>query len=84
MTPETDDALKKVLALCARHCASEVDLLPDLSLSDAGLTSIGFIELLIELEEEFDVMFPTGLLVEDGPTSAAAITQAILALKATP
>lgn len=84
MAQDADDTLQKVLVLCARHCATESDLLPDISLSDAGLTSIGLIELLIELEEEFDVTFPTGLLVEDEPTSPAAITRAILELKAQP
>jgi len=53
---------------------------PDKRLDDAGLTSLGMVDLMLAIEAEFDLTIPGSLLIPDNFRSIAAIEALVLRL----
>ncbi|MET8082183.1 phosphopantetheine-binding protein [Streptomyces sp. NPDC005303] len=57
-----DDRFERVLLKVIPGIPGGAELVPDLNLSGAGLTSIGIVQLMMQLEREYDVEFAFELL----------------------
>ncbi|MFB7908785.1 phosphopantetheine-binding protein [Kitasatospora sp. NPDC056076] len=62
MSRPWDDRFEKVLLKVVPGISGGAELVPDLDLSGAGLTSIGIVQLMMQLEREYDVEFAFELL----------------------
>ncbi len=72
--------IDSVIRICSRHCAPGVQMTAATALSDAGLTSLARIQLLIELEDEFRVTFPDEMLTDSTFSNSINIANAIVSL----
>jgi len=78
----TTDRVREVIAGHAR-LAVEVSTLADTDdLYRAGMTSHASVNLMLALEDEFDVTFPDSLLRRETFASVAAISEALAELAA--
>lgn len=56
---------KRVKAIVCEIIGEEIDIKMDSSLMfDIGLVSIGFVELIVEVEEAYGINFPDNFLIE--------------------
>jgi acyl carrier protein len=53
-----DQNLEKILRAHARFTAADSDIDPDMPLASLGIDSLGIIELVFEIENEFDLEMP--------------------------
>jgi acyl carrier protein len=51
-------SLKKILRAEARFLAADADITPDMSLASLGIDSLGLIDLVVRIEDEFDLEIP--------------------------
>jgi acyl carrier protein len=77
-TGMTDDStwpprFEAVLREHLNRLPPEADLTGDLSMADAGLNSLGTVNLLVALEDEFGVLFPDELLAASTFETPAAL-----------
>lgn len=72
-----------VRGLIARTCEQPIDLKTlsdDANLYTAGLTSFASVQLMLALEDEFDIEFPDRLLNRKTFTSIRTISEAVVSL----
>ncbi|WP_431936233.1 phosphopantetheine-binding protein [Micromonospora sp. RP3T] len=69
----------KLRALLPRVALDE-PLRPDLNLPDAGLDSLATVNLLIDLEDEYDIRFPDEMLQASTVATPAGLWAAVTAL----
>jgi phosphopantetheine--protein transferase-like protein len=80
--PTSDARIRAVLDAHARLSTPVADLQPTSDLYAAGMTSHASVNVMLALEDEFDVEFPDALLRRDTFSSIAQIEQAISTLDA--
>ncbi len=79
---ETDASGAAVRALVARHAPIDLRRLgDDDDLYDAGLSSLACVNLMLALEDTYDVEFPERMLRRATFASIAAIRAAVAALR---
>ncbi|ADZ72342.1 acyl carrier protein [Polymorphum gilvum] len=74
----------RIRELLARHGALPVgvdSLADEADLYEAGLTSFASVQLMLALEEAFDIEFPDSLLNRKSFSSIAAISAAVASLR---
>ncbi len=71
------DRIRAVLDQFGKLKVAASSLAPDADLYDAGLTSFASVQLMLALEEAFDVEFPESMLNRKTFSSIAAIERAI-------
>lgn len=60
------EIFKKVAEIIAEITESDKEInIDDHLAEDIGLVSIGYVELVVELEEAFDIIFPDNLLTDN-------------------
>jgi acyl carrier protein len=80
MSSQVSSAIRNVLREHA-NLAVDVDILPDDgSLFDAGLSSMSTVNVMLALEDAFDVEFPESMLSRKTFESVHAITEAVSSL----
>jgi acyl carrier protein len=72
-----DDTIRKVLADHGRLAVDPADLDRDADLYEAGLTSHASVNIMLALEDAFDLEFPDRLLKKSTFSSISAIAGAI-------
>jgi acyl carrier protein len=77
MTPTMDDEIRKVLAEHGRLPVTVDSLSDDDDLYAAGLTSHASVNLMLALEDEFDLEFPDAMLRKSTFASVRAIREAL-------
>ena len=75
-----DSRIREVVRDHARISANPMDLSESADLYDAGMTSHASVNLMLALENEFDVEFPDELLTRSVFSSIETIERAILGL----
>ena len=75
------DRIRAVLANQGRLSADVDGLALDASLYEAGMTSHASVNVMLGLEDEFDVEFPDQMLRRDVFESIASIEAALIALQ---
>jgi acyl carrier protein len=78
-SPARDNAFRVVRAHLSFLDAAD-PLPPDASLRDLGLNSLAAIDLLLDLEQTFGVVFPNELLTEETFRTASSIASAVVRL----
>ncbi len=71
------DKIRAILDQFGKLKVPASSLAPDADLYDAGLTSFASVQLMLGLEEAFDVEFPESMLNRKTFSSIAAINRAI-------
>jgi acyl carrier protein len=80
MTSNIDDEIRRILGAHG-HLASNVDTVSERQdLFHAGMTSHANVNVLIALEDAFDIEFPEEMLQKSTFESIAAIREAVLVL----
>lgn len=75
------EVFEKVAGVIAGITEDEGEIRPDSRLmEDIGLVSIGFVELVVELEETFDVTFPDTLLTDNNLITVKDVTDQVMKL----
>lgn len=77
-----EDKIRDVLAQCGRLPTSPSTLAAHDNLYDAGLTSLATVNVMLALEEAFDVEFPDTLLTRRSFESIAALSDVVSTLRA--
>jgi acyl carrier protein len=77
------ERIREILESHARLCAAPGDLADDTDLYQAGLTSHASVNLMLALEDEFEVEFPESLLLRRTFESVNAIEDALRRIRAT-
>ncbi len=77
-----DDEIRGILAAHARLPGGSEDLARDADLYAAGMTSHASINVMLALEEHFDVEFPDRMLTRSVFASVGSISDAIAELRA--
>lgn len=76
-----NEVLEKVSKIISEITEEERVLNLDDRLSDdIGLVSIGYVELVVELEEEFDIEFPDTLLTDNNLVTVKDVVDNVMAL----
>lgn len=75
------DQIRAIVAQHARLLVDVATLADDADLYQAGLTSLATVNLMLALEEHFDVEFTDGMLGRRTFGSLAALDEAIATLK---
>lgn len=75
-----DDTIRKVLADHGRLAVDAAALDRDADLYEAGLTSHASVNIMLALEDEFDLEFPDRLLKKSTFSSIGSISDAITEL----
>lgn len=72
----------KFLEIISKHLQEEINLdLKNTELKDLGLDSLASIELLLDLEEHYEIAFPDELLTEETFSTASTLWAIINKLK---
>ena len=71
------DQIREILTTHGRLATSVADLADDSDLYDAGLTSLITVNLLLAIEDHFDVEFPDELLSRRTFQSIDALAEAV-------
>ncbi len=79
-----DDKIREILNAHGALCVAAARLTDDSDLYEAGMTSIASVNVMLGLEDEFDVEFPDSMLKRSVFESIAAIRAALTELQATP
>ena len=66
-------SLEKILRAQARFLAADADITPDMSLASLGIDSLGLIELVFEIEGEFDLEIPPEQITPETFATPASI-----------
>ena len=84
MSDETsmDDEIRRILAAHGRLPSDAADLDRDADLYAAGMTSHASINVMLALEEHFDLEFPDRMLTRSVFASIASISDAVAELRA--
>ena len=75
-----DDAIRKILSEHGRLTADISTLARDADLYEAGMTSHASVNVMLALEEEFDVEFPDEMLTRSAFESINSISGALATL----
>jgi acyl carrier protein len=75
-----DDDIRKVLEVHGRLPVNVHELSDDADLFQAGMTSHASVNVMLALEEEFDVEFPDNMLRKSTFESVSAIKRAVTEL----
>jgi acyl carrier protein len=78
--PDMDTTIREVLAAHGRLSASATNLKADDDLYQRGMSSHASVNLMLALEDAFDVEFPDSLLRRDTFRSITAIREALESL----
>ena len=63
LNTDFDDVLARTLAIVTRLVREDTTIAEDIALqSDLGMTSLQVMELVLEIEDEFDISFPLNRL----------------------
>ena len=81
---EIDDTIRTVLAEFAKLAVDVSTLGDDDDIFDAGMTSHASVNVVLGLEEAFDIEFPQRMLVRRTFESVAAIRGAVMELVGSP
>lgn len=73
--------IREILKTTGRLPVDVATLADDADLHNAGLTSFGTVELMMALEEAFDVEFPDKMMNRRNFASIAAIESAVLSIQ---
>lgn len=73
--------IRDILKTTGRLPVDVATLADDADLHNAGLTSFGTVELMMALEEAFDVEFPDKMMNRRNFASIAAIESAVLSIQ---
>jgi acyl carrier protein len=76
----TEERIRKVIGVHGRLAADATRIAPDDDLYRVGLTSHASVNLMLALEDEFDVEFPERMLRRQTFESIASITAAVAEL----
>jgi acyl carrier protein len=80
--PSNADLSAAIRTLVARHSvAGSAAVSDNADLYDAGLTSMASVNLMLALEEQFEIEFPEDMLQRKTFSSVAAISEAVRALR---
>lgn len=75
------EVLEKISEIIAEITEEErVLTLDDKLTEDIGLVSIGYVELVVELEEAFDITFPDTLLTDNNLVTVRDVVNSVVAL----
>jgi acyl carrier protein len=77
------DQIRQIVAQHAQLSADAATLADDASLFDAGMSSQASVNLMLALEDAFDVEFPDEMLTREAFESVAAIAASLDTLKRT-
>jgi acyl carrier protein len=81
MTDETDAAIREVLAEHARLPVDPATLQSDDDLFQAGMSSHASVNVMLALEDRFDIEFPDAMLKRSAFESVDAIAEAVNQLR---
>lgn len=79
--PNTLATIKDLVVENVEPIDSVDELADDAVLRDLGMDSMSALNLMLDLEEEFDVQFPEELLTDETFRSAASLAEAIEMLR---
>lgn len=79
--PNTLATIKDLVVEHVEPIDSVDELADDAVLRDLGMDSMSALNLMLDLEEEFDVQFPEELLTDETFRSAASLAEAIEMLR---
>jgi acyl carrier protein len=65
--------LEKILRVHARFIPADSDINPEMSLESLGVDSIGMIELILQIETEFDLEIPAEQITPETFATPASI-----------
>lgn len=75
------EVYEKVAGVIAGITEDDSEIRPDSRLQeDIGLVSIGYVELVVELEEAFDIAFPDTLLTDNNLETVRDVTDQVMKL----
>ena len=75
------EVFEKVAGVIAGITEDDSEIRPDSRLQeDIGLVSIGYVELVVELEEAFDIAFPDTLLTDNNLETVRDVTDQVMKL----
>lgn len=74
-TEMSTQKLEKILRAHARFTAADSDINPDMSLASLGVDSLGIIELVVEIEDEFDLEIPPDQITPETFATPTSIWQ---------
>ena len=75
------DKIRTILARCGRLSVPVEQLADDSNLYDAGLSSLATVNVMLAIEETFDVEFPDVLLNRRSFSSIAALSDVVASLR---
>ena len=78
-----DQVTEKLLTVLSRHLkfgGNAMNIPMDKPLDELGLDSMGAVNLLLDLEDSFDISFPGSLLTEETFATAANLHKAVYSL----
>lgn len=79
-----EDRIREILSKVARLQLSVSDLGPDDDLYAVGLSSLASVNVMLAIEEEFDVEFPDELLTRRSFQSISSLTSVVMGLSSSP
>lgn len=79
-----EDRIREILSKVARLQSSVSDLGPDDDLYAVGLSSLASVNVMLAIEEEFDVEFPDELLTRRSFQSISSLTSVVMGLSSSP
>jgi acyl carrier protein len=78
------EKIRKIIAEHARLSVDAATIAPDADLYQAGMTSHASVNVMLALEDRFDVEFPDRMLTRDVFENIAAIERALDELRGSP
>lgn len=74
-----DEILKRIIIVVKEFCAVNKDSISEATLisNDLGINSLKVIELMIGLEEEFDIVFNDGAIIMENFKSIGTISEIV-------
>jgi acyl carrier protein len=76
-----DEAFERTLRTYARYLTQDDPIDTNASLMDIGVDSLAMIQLLVDIEETFDVAFPDDMLTPEVFATPATLWQAVVTIR---
>lgn len=75
------EVFEKIAELIAEIMETEIEIKPESRLTeDIGLISIGYVELVVEMEEAFNISFPDDMLTNNNLITVQDIVDNVMKL----
>lgn len=82
MSPVSKEAFERLLRARLKYLDGDAEIDYDAELRTLGLDSMAALDLLFELEDEFGVVFPEALLVDETFSTAARLYSTVESIAA--